>query len=126
MRHPALRLNPSLQKDRVPPRPLLWEKRTPPPLTERLEDVGGGLVDVVGVRLVALGVVLHPLALLLVAGLAAVASPPVVALGNVHADVHSVVTCQEEATGRVGGGGTEGAAGQITLETGNYINPKGH
>lgn len=28
------------------------------------------------------------------AGLASVASPPVVALGNVHADVHGVVTCQ--------------------------------
>lgn len=68
---------------------------------------------------------LHPLALLLVAGLAAVASPPVVALGNVHADVHSVVTCQDMATGRVGEG-RGGATGQIMLETGNYINPKGH
>lgn len=77
--------------------------------------MGGGLVDVVGVRLVGLGVVLHPLALLLVAGLAAVASPPVVALGNVHADVHSVVTCQDEATGRVGGGATEGGGEQVRL-----------
>lgn len=42
------------------------------------------------------------------AGLAAVASPPVVALGNVHANVHSVVTCRDNTT--------EGAAGQITLE----------
>lgn len=76
---------------------------TPSPLTERLEDVGRGLVYVVDVRLVALGAVLHSLALLLVAGLAAVASPPVVALGNVHADVHGVVTCQDMATMRVGG-----------------------
>lgn len=73
------------------------------PLTERLEDVGGGLVHIVDVRLVALGAVLHPLALLLVAGLAAVAPPPVVALGNVHADVHGVVTCQDNTTS--GGGG---------------------
>lgn len=46
---------------------------------------------------------LHPLAPLLVAGLAAVASPPVVALGDVHADVHSVVTCQDMGTEIVGG-----------------------
>lgn len=78
------------------------------PLTERLEDVGGGLVHIVDVRLVALGAVLHPLALLLVAGLAAVAPPPVVALGNVHADVHGVVTCQ-------GGGGGEGRGRQVRL-----------
>lgn len=90
------------------------------PLTERLEDVGGGLVHIVDVRLVALGAVLHPLALLLVAGLAAVAPPPVVALGNVHADVHGVVTCQDNTTS-----GWGGATGQITLETGNYINPEG-
>lgn len=74
----------------------------PPALTEGLEDVGGGLIYVVGVGLVALGAVLHPLALLLVAGLATVAPPPVVALGNVHANVHSVVTCQDIATRRVG------------------------
>lgn len=58
-----------------------------------------------------------PFPLLLVARLAAVASSPVVALGNVHANVHSVVTCRDNTT--------EGAAGQITLEKGNYINPNG-
>lgn len=101
----------------------LRRSRALSPLTERLEDVGGGLVHIVDVRLVALGAVLHPLALLLVAGLAAVAPPPVVALGNVHADVHGVVTCQDNTTSGWGGGG--GATGQITLETGNYINPEG-
>lgn len=94
---------------RAPPPPLppgkidLRRSRAPSPLTERLEDVGGGLVHIVDVQLVALGAVLHPLALLLVAGLAAVAPPPVVALGNVHADVHGVVTCQDNTTSGVGG-----------------------
>lgn len=86
-------------------------------LTERLEDVCRGLVHIVAVRLVTFRAVVGPFPPLLVARLAAVASPPVVALGNVHANVHSVVTCRDNTT--------EGPAGQITLEKGNYINPEG-
>lgn len=62
-------------------------------LTERFEDVGGGFIHVFPVWLVAFCAVFDPFPLLLVAGLASVASPPVVALGNMHANVHSVVTC---------------------------------
>lgn len=51
---------------------------------------------------------LGSLPLVLVAGLASVASPPVVALGNVHADVHGVVTCPRHNA-------TEGEADQMTL-----------
>lgn len=58
-------------------------------LTQRFEDV---CIEFVSVGLVTLGTVLRPLPLLLVAGLASVAPPPVVALRNVHANVHSVVT----------------------------------
>ena len=73
-------------------------------LTEGHEDVGRGLVCVLAVRLVsALHIKLHPLPLLLVAGLASVTSPAVVALGHVHADIHRVVTCH-----------STGDAGQIT------------
>lgn len=42
----------------------------------------------------SLRAVLRPFPFLLVAGLASVASPPVVALRNVHANVHGVVTCR--------------------------------
>lgn len=60
-------------------------------LTQRFEDVCAGFI---GVGLVPLSTVLGPFPFLLVAGLASVASPPVVALWNVHANVHSVVTCR--------------------------------
>lgn len=59
-------------------------------LTQRFENVCLGFIYV---GLVSLRAVLGPFPLLLVAGLASVAPPPVVALGNVHANVHSVVTC---------------------------------
>lgn len=62
-------------------------------LTERFEDVCGGFIGVLPIRLVAFRALLNPLPLLLVARLASVAPPPVVALGNVHANVHGVVTC---------------------------------
>ena len=70
-------------------------------LTEGHEDVGGGLVCILAVRLVsALHIQLHPLPLFLVARLASVTSPAVVALGHVHADVHRVVACH--STGDAG------------------------
>lgn len=60
-------------------------------LTERFEDTGAGVV--LPIRLVSLCAVLGALPLFLVTGLAPVASPPVVALGNVDADVDCVVAC---------------------------------
>lgn len=82
-----------------------------PELTERFENVGRGLIRRLPVRLVALGAVLGFLPLLLVAGLASVASPAVVALGNVHANVHSVVTCHNTMEKRKH---THTHSGQIT------------
>lgn len=66
-------------------------------LTQRFEDVCVGFIYV---GLVLLRNVLGPFSLLFVAGLASVAPPPVVALGNVHANVHSVVTCHSTAQQR--------------------------
>lgn len=84
-------------------------------LTEGFEDVRSGVICVVPVGLVPFRALLAPLPLLLVARLASVAPPPVVALGNVHANVHGVVTCHG-TTGRM----------QITftVEKGNDINPE--
>ena len=64
-------------------------------LTEWLEDVRDGFIGGLPVRLVSLRAVLGSFPLVLVAGLASVASPPVVALGNVHADVDGVMTCSD-------------------------------
>lgn len=83
-------------------------------LTQGFEDrfAGGRLVRGLAVRLVAFGAVLGSLLLLLVAGLASVASPAVEALGDVHADVDGVVTCQGARST------TKGSAAQITLTKG--------
>lgn len=65
-------------------------------LTERFEDAGAGFIYVLRVRLVDFCALLGPVTLLLVVGLAFVTSPPwAVALRNVHTDVHSVVTCDD-------------------------------
>ena len=62
-------------------------------LTERFEDAAARLVVVFRVGLVG-GVLGRFLLPVLVAGPPAMASPPPVALGHVHADVDGMVTCK--------------------------------
>lgn len=66
-------------------------------LTERFEDACAGLIGVLRVGFVPFRTVFAPFSLLLVAGLASVVPSPAVALGNVHANVHGVMTCHDTA-----------------------------
>lgn len=70
-------------------------------LTERFEDARAGIV--LPIRLVSLCSMFGPLPLFLVTGLAPVASPPVVALGNMDADVDCVVACDSMTEARIKG-----------------------